>query len=262
MSTADDHISQIATPPANSDDPATGLCERSAILIGDAGCERLARAQVLVAGLGGVGGHAAEALARAGIGRLTLVDGDRVAPSNLNRQLVALHSTLGQSKVAVMAARLGDINPKCQIERLERFVAVDDIAGLALGRFDAVVDAIDSLSTKVALLAACLEAGVPVFSSMGAGSRLDPGAIRISDLMHSQQCPLARAVRQQLRRLGHGKGVLAVWSQETAHPPLMPAPGAGGHAINGTISYMPALFGLTLAGCAIRRLLEETAPPE
>ncbi|MBK1650086.1 tRNA threonylcarbamoyladenosine dehydratase [Rhabdochromatium marinum] len=245
--------------------PSADLCARTAILIGPDGCERLARARVLVAGLGGVGGHAAEALARAGIGQLTLVDHDLVAPSNLNRQLVALHSTLGQPKVEVLAARLRAINPSGQFDPIARFITADDIASLQLHGFDAVIDAIDSLSSKVALLAACLEAGVPVFSSMGAGGRLDPGAILTSDLMQTEQCPLARAVRQRLRRLGFGAGVLAVWSHEPPQPPLAPQPTERGRAraVNGSISYLPALFGLRLAGCAIQQLLAaaDSEPP-
>lgn len=231
--------------------------ERSAILIGEDGCARLARARVLVAGLGGVGGHAADALIRAGVGTLALADHDCVAPSNLNRQLVALRSTLGQPKTAAMAARLRDINPDCRLDLLPCFLTAENIATLNIGTYDAVIDAIDSLGGKVALLAACLAAGVPVFSSMGAGGRLDPSAMRITDLMQTKQCPLARAVRQRLKRAGHGDGVVAVWSQEPALPARRAEPHAEGRAraINGTISYMPALFGLTLAGCAIRRLL-------
>lgn len=236
------------------------LCQRTKLLIGHDGCERLAAAHVLIAGLGGVGGHAAEAVTRAGIGRLTLADHDRVEASNLNRQLAALHSTLGQPKVEVIAARLHDIHPSCQIDTRNQFLTADDIAKLQLRQFDAVIDAIDSVNSKVALLAACLEAHVPVFSSMGAGGHLDPGAIRISDLMHTQLCPLARMMRQRLRRCGFDNGVLAVWSEESPRAPLAPKPSNQGRSavINGTISYMPALFGLTLAGCVIQHLLGQT----
>lgn len=233
------------------------LHQRTEILIGASGCERLARARVLVAGLGGVGGHAAEALARAGIGHLTLIDSDRVEASNLNRQLAALHSTIGQPKVEVIAARLRDINPSGQFKTLERFLDAELPPELDLRTFDAALDAIDSLAGKVAFLAGCLEAEVPVFSSMGAGGRMDPSMIQISDLMQTRQCPLARAVRQGVRRRGFGQGVRAVWSLEPPHPPLPPLLGNNTHrrAINGTISYMPALFGLTLAGCVTRHLL-------
>jgi tRNA A37 threonylcarbamoyladenosine dehydratase len=236
------------------------LCARTEILIGAEGCERLARARVLVAGVGGVGGHAAEALARAGVGALTLVDHDRVAPSNLNRQIVALQSNLGRAKTAVLGARFRDINPHIHCVAMERFLTPADIPMLNLRQFDAVIDAIDSLASKVALLAGCLDAGVAVFSSMGAGGRLDPGAIGASDLMQTEHCPLARAVRQQLRRRGHGKGVVAVWSRESPRAPRAGALEAG-RPVNGTISYIPALFGLHLAGLAIGHLLDVGAAP-
>lgn len=233
------------------------LWARTGILIGAAGCERLRAAHVLIAGLGGVGGHAAEALARAGVGRLTLVDGDTVAPSNLNRQLVALTDTLGQPKTAVMAGRIARINPDCALTLIDTFQTPDAMPGLLSGGFDQVLDAIDSLSSKVALIAAALDAGVPIAASMGAGGRLDPTRIKVGDLMDSSGCALARAVRARLRRYGHERGVLAVWSDEPAQAPLPPEDTGQGRprAVNGTISYMPALFGLTLAGCVIQRLL-------
>ncbi|MBK5970890.1 tRNA threonylcarbamoyladenosine dehydratase [Thiorhodovibrio winogradskyi] len=233
--------------------------QRTEILIGAEGCDRLADARVLVVGLGGVGGHAAEALARAGIGQLTLVDHDRVDASNLNRQLAALHSTIGQPKVEVLAARLQDINPNGRFRTVARFFDAEHLPEFDINGFDVVLDAIDTLSSKIALLAACLEAGVPVFSSMGAGGRMDPSAMQISDLMNTRQCPLARAVRQGVRKRGFGEGVQAVWSLEPSRPPLPPGPSGDkwARAVNGTISYMPALFGLTLAGCAIRHLLDQ-----
>lgn len=232
--------------------------ERASILIGAAGCERLTASHVLLAGLGGVGSFAAEALARAGVGRLTIADFDVVAPSNLNRQLCALHSTLGRTKAEVMAARIADINPDCRLTIHDEFLTADAMpALLAGGGFDQVADAIDSLSSKVALLAAALEAGVPVAASMGAGGRLDPTRIHVTDLMDTRECRLAREVRRRLRRQGHTRGVLAVWSDEPPLPPLPPEPTGRGRdrAVNGTISYMPALFGLTLAGVVVRRLL-------
>jgi tRNA A37 threonylcarbamoyladenosine dehydratase len=233
----------------------SGLTERTEILIGPEGCARLSRAHAFVAGLGGVGAYAAEALARAGVGRLTLADQDVIEPSNLNRQLPALHSTLGQSKTAVMAARIGDIHPDCQVGIIAQFLAPEDMPLVTDSGCDLVLDAIDSLSSKVALLATALNAGLPVISSMGAGGRLDPGALRISDLAETRVCPLARVVRQRLRRQGYERGVIAVWSEEAPHPP-QPTSRGRGRAVNGTISYLPALFGLTMAGCAIRHLLQ------
>lgn len=239
----------------SNDEP---LWERTSILIGAEGCERLAQSRVLLAGLGGVGSFTAEALARAGVGQLDIADFDVVAPSNLNRQLCALNSTLGEKKADVIAARIRDINPRCRVEVLDRFLAADAMPELVgEGGYDQVADAIDSLSSKVALLAAALDACVPVAASMGAGGRLDPTRVRVSDVMDTRECGLAREVRKHLRRRGHDRGVLAVWSDEPPLPPLAPSPTGRGRdrAVNGTISYMPALFGLTLAGCVVRRLL-------
>lgn len=234
------------------------LSARTRILIGDQGVERLRGARVFVAGLGGVGAFAAEALARAGVGELILADGDRVAASNLNRQLCALHSTLGQSKVAVMRQRILDINPACRVTEIETFLSADELpARIDAGGFDQIVDAIDSLSSKLALLGAALDAAIPIASSMGAGGRLDPSRIRSGDLMDSQGCPLARKVRQQLRRRGYERGITAVWSDEPPRPPLPPEPSGRGRAraVNGTVSYLPGLFGLSLAGIVIQRIL-------
>jgi len=248
-------------------DPAAGagnaLWERTRILVGDEGVERLDGARVLLAGLGGVGSFAAEGLARAGVGALTIADFDRVAPSNLNRQLCALHSTIGQPKADVIRARIGDINPNCRVAVVDRFLDAEAMPALVSSGFDQVVDAIDSLNSKLALLGAALDAGVPVASSMGAGGRLDPTRLRVGDLMDSAGCPLAREVRRRLRRRGYARGVLTVWSDEPPRPPLPPEPTSRGRprAVNGTISYLPALFGLTLAGCVVQRILATAAPP-
>lgn len=237
--------------------PAGAFSERTRIVIGEAGIAQLQRRHVLVVGLGGVGSYAAEALGRAGVGGLTLVDGDRVAPSNLNRQLLALRSTLGRPKVSVMAERISDIHPDCGLTLIDRFVLAEEMPGLVAGPYDFVLDAIDSLSCKLALLEAALVVGTPVASSMGAGGRLDPTRVRVGDLTESRGCPLAREVRQRLRRRGLGRGVLAVWSDEPPRQPLPPQPVSRGRprAVNGTLSYLPALFGLTLAGAVIQRLL-------
>ena len=237
--------------------PPETLWERTRIVIGEQGIERLRGSHVLLAGLGGVGSFAAEALARVGVGRLTLADCDVVAPSNLNRQLVALESTLGQKKVEVMAERITDINPHCRITQLDTFLQADDMPPLLERPFDYVVDAIDSLNSKVSLIATARERGIPVAASMGAGGRMDPTRLVVGDLMDSEVCPLARVVRRRLRRRGVGRGVLAVWSSETPCAPLSPEVVGQGRprAVNGTVSYLPALFGMTLAGSVIQRLL-------
>ncbi len=231
--------------------------ERTHILVGDAGISRLTTAHVFLAGLGGVGSYAAEALARAGVGALTLVDHDRVSGSNLNRQLPALHSTLGRKKIEVVAERIHDIEPACRLHLVDVFLAPENVADHLPDDCTAVLDAIDSLSAKVALVEEAYGRGLTVVSSMGAGGRLDPTRLRVTDLQQTSVCPLARALRTQLRRRGVGRGVTAVWSEEDPLPPLPPQEVGRGRprAVNGTVSYMPALFGLTMAGVAIRHIL-------
>ncbi|MFZ5482763.1 MAG: tRNA threonylcarbamoyladenosine dehydratase [Pseudomonadota bacterium] len=240
------------TPPA---------FERTEILIGAEGVARLAACHVFLAGLGGVGSWCAEALARAGIGRLTLVDMDSVAISNINRQLPALHSTVGRQKTAVMAERIRDIHPGCQLTVLDTFIDPDNVAGLLPDDLDFVVDCIDSLNCKVALIATARGRGLPVAASMGAGNKLDPGRVRIADIARTQGDPLAREVRHRLRRLGITEGVLTVYSDEPGRPPRPPEPTSHGRprAVNGTIAYLPPLFGLMLAGAVIQKLLAPEA---
>ncbi len=234
---------------------------RTRLLLGEAGGERLRSCHVLVIGLGGVGSFAAEALARAGIGALTLVDGDRVEPSNLNRQLIALRSTLGQPKVALMAQRIADINPECHLSCVPEFIGPKEVGDLLAPGFDLVLDAIDTLSAKVALLTTALQRGQPILSSMGAGGRLDPRRVQVGDLMDTRVCPLARAVRLALRKRGFGGGLTVVWSDEPPRQNILPSNRMHGpRAIRGTISYLPALFGLMLTGVAIEQLLK-TRPP-
>lgn len=245
--------------------PPEGSCARTELLIGREGVVRLAGAHVLVAGLGGVGGHTAEALGRAGVGTLTLVDHDVVAESNLNRQIVALRSTVGRSKAEVMAARLRDVNPELDVRVCAEFVRpanVDQLLGAE--RLDYVADCIDTVTSKTALIAACLGRGIPVVSSMGAGGRLDPTRIRVARLNQTYGCGLARAVRGRLKALGLRPEVTAVFSDEepregATRPPAEGATPGRVRPLTGTISYMPALFGLTVAGVIIRRLLAARA---
>ncbi|MFO1371921.1 MAG: tRNA threonylcarbamoyladenosine dehydratase [Candidatus Competibacteraceae bacterium] len=251
---------------------------RTEILIGSDGLARLRAAHVLVAGLGGVGGYAAEALGRAGIGRLTLLDHDVVSPSNLNRQLLALHSTLGQAKAELMAARLRDIDPGLELTLVGEFLQPDMAEALVAAHspltphlsptggegsrqpYDYVADCIDSIACKAALVAACHRHGVPVISALGAGNCLDVSRVRVARLNQTQVCPLARELRRKLRELNAPLTYPVVYSDEPRRPPLPhqsvdnDTPGRP-RAVNGTISYMPALFGILLAGFIIRRLL-------
>ncbi len=235
--------------------------ERTRILLGDEGLARLSGCHVLVAGLGGVGGAAAEAMARAGLGRLTLLDHDTIQPSNLNRQLVALHSTLGRPKAEVMAERLRDIRPEIELHVRCEFLSQEGAEGLIReGGFDLVLDCIDSIPCKAALIHACQRQGVPVFSSLGAGGRLDVSKVGIGRLDTTHTCPLARKLRHVLRERGAALDIPVVYSWESpikALPPEEDGSGDAGRArpVNGTISYMPNLFGMMLAGAAIQHLL-------
>ncbi len=232
--------------------------ERTEILVGGEGVARLAACHIFLAGLGGVGSWCAEALARAGVGRLTLVDMDTVAVSNINRQLPALISTVGRAKAEVMAERIRDINPDCRLTVLTDFLTPDNIPGLLPDDADFVIDCIDSLNCKVALIVAAYRRGQPVAASMGAGNKLDVTRVKIADISKTEVDKLARLVRKRLKRQGVEKGVLCVWSDETGRPPLPPEAVSQGRAraVNGTISYLPPLFGLMLAGAVIQRLLD------
>ncbi len=231
--------------------------ERAEILIGQGGLEVLAGRHVFLAGLGGVGSWCAEALARAGVGRLTLVDMDAVAVSNINRQLPALLSTVGRLKAEVMAERIRDINPDCRLTVLTDFLTPDNIPALLPEDVDHVVDCIDSLNCKIALIVEARRRDLPVAASMGAGNKLDVTRVRVSDIAETEQDPLARIVRKRLRKRGVDKGVSVVWSDEPGLPPRPPEAVSQGRAraVNGTISYLPPLFGLMLAGVVVRRLL-------
>ncbi len=233
--------------------------ERTKILIGDEGIAKLASKHVFLAGLGGVGSYCAEALARGGIGRLTLLDHDVVAMSNINRQLPALDSTVGKSKAELMASRIHEINPDCIVTVRREFLNVENVNDIVPNDADYVIDAIDSLNCKVALVAESVKRGLKVASSMGAGNKLDPSRIRLGDISETRICPLASQMRKRLRKRGIEKGVLTVYTDEQPRPPLPPEP-VSGHgrprAVNGTISYMPPLFGFMLAGAVIKSLLE------
>lgn len=236
---------------------SNSLFERTHILIGDEGIERLQSAHIFVAGIGGVGSFTAEALARMGVGQLTLVDHDVVSASNMNRQLVALQSTIGDPKAEVMTARINDINPDCQVNIIAEFLTPDSIPDILNQHFDVVIDAIDSMSSKTALIETAWRNNMATFASMGAGGKLDPTQVRTGDLMDTSMCKLAKQLRGHLRRRGVGRGIQTVYSVESPLPPLPPeAVGRGRpRAVNGTVSYMPSIFGLTLAGMVINHII-------
>ena len=230
------------------------LFERSALVFSPIAMQTLQDSHILVAGVGGVGGFVAEALARAGVGRLTLVDHDTVSGSNKNRQIIALDSTQGLLKTEVMKARIADINPSCEVSLISEFLKPEDMGVLLAQGFDYVVDAIDSLNCKATLVVTAKQMGLPIVSSMGAGRRIDPSKIELADISKTHGCGLARQMRQRLKKQGIKKGVMTVFSTEVPQEagPMEQIEGARGRVVNGTASYMPGIFGLMLAGYVIQ----------
>ena len=234
---------------------------RTAMLIGEAGLARLKTARVAVFGIGGVGSFAAEALARAGVGRLVLVDNDAVAASNINRQLAALCSTLGRSKAAVMKERIEDVNPAAEVEIVEDFF-LPERAGLFFhGSYDYIVDAIDTVAGKVGLVMAAKERTIPIVSSMGAGNKLDPTKFEVADIYETSVCPLARVMRRELRSRGV-EALKVVYSTEKPRRPLFAvqeeSAGRGEQVFSkqppGSVSFVPSVAGLILASVVVREL--------
>lgn len=233
--------------------------ERTALLLGDEKLNILQQANVLVVGLGGVGAYAAEMIARAGIGRMTIADADSVSESNINRQLIALHSTIGEQKADLMAARLRDINPKIELTVVNRFIKDDETDSLLdSDRFDYIVDAIDTLSPKLALIKGALDRNIPLVSSMGAGAKTDPTKMEIADIAKTHHCPLAHMLRKRLHKIGIRKGFTAVFSPEPVREGAMILCEEQNKKSNtGTISYIPALFGIGCASVVVRGLIGE-----
>lgn len=230
--------------------------DRTVSLLGEEAFRRIQGASVLVVGLGGVGGYAAETLARTGIGHLTLVDADDVAESNINRQLIATESTVGKPKASLMAERFRDINPDAVITPLVMRLTVDNVPDLLCsGKFDFVVDAIDTVAPKVALLQYCLEHKIPVISSMGAGGRIDPTKIGYFDLRETRDDGLAKAVRQRLRKAGMLRKLTVVASTEQPRRhALLAVEAENKRSSFGTIATVPAVFGLFMANYVIRKI--------
>ncbi|WP_337771679.1 tRNA threonylcarbamoyladenosine dehydratase [Alistipes sp.] len=233
--------------------------ERTELLLGSEKLDLLRNAHVLVVGLGGVGAYAAEMIARAGVGRMTVADADTVNTTNINRQLVALHSTVGRPKAEVLAERLRDINPEIELSVVGKYIKDEETYILLdAARYDYVVDAIDTLSPKLALIAASLERGLPLVSSMGAGAKTDPTKLEIADISKTHHCPLAHMLRKRLHKIGIRKGFRAVFSPEPMREGAMILCEELNKKSNvGTISYIPALFGIGCASVVIRGLIGE-----
>jgi tRNA A37 threonylcarbamoyladenosine dehydratase len=230
---------------------------RTELLIGSEKIEALRNAHVLIAGLGGVGGYAAEAICRAGVGEITIVDDDVVKPSNRNRQLLALTSTENRLKTELMAERLMDINPHINLHVRKTYLKDEKIPELLQAPFNYVIDAIDTLSPKIYFIKNCLDRKLPLVSSMGAGGRFDPLLIHVADLAETYGCTFAQAVRKKLHGLGIRTGFKVVFSSEPVPKEVIKVTDheANKKSTVGTISYMPAMFGLVAASVAIRGLI-------
>lgn len=223
---------------------------RSEILLGSKAAEKLKHKKILVIGIGGVGSYTAESLARTGVGNLTIIDHDIIAKTNINRQLHALESTIGRLKVEVMKERLQDINPQIYVTALQEFYTPEKGDQLLSNDYHFVVDAVDNVSAKIDIITRCMIKGIPIISSMGAGNKIDPLTFTIADISKTSGCPLARVVRQELRKKGITKGVPVVYSPdipikqiEKTREQLPP----GKHSIPGSISFVTAVAGFYLA---------------
>ena len=228
--------------------------EREALLLGEDAVERLARARVALFGVGGVGSYAAEALARSGVGCVELIDSDTVSRSNINRQLCALESTVGLPKVRVVAERMRDINPSITVIERQEFFLPETAHQFDFSSYDYVIDAIDTVSGKIAIAEAATRAGVPMIMCMGAGNKCDPTAFRVTDLAKTSVCPLARVMRRELKK----RGIVhlpVVYSEEEAMSPAVCIDAETGKQLPGSLAFVPSVAGLIAAGEAIKTLI-------
>lgn len=232
---------------------------RTQMLLGEEAMEKLAAANVAVFGVGGVGGFAVQALARAGVGKIELIDSDTVALSNINRQIVAFHSTVGQYKTEVMKKMIEDINPLAEVTERRIFFLPETADDFDFSGYDYVIDAVDTVTAKLLLVERCTAAGTPVISSMGAGNKLDPTAFEVADIYKTSVCPLARVMRQELKKRGIRK-LKVVYSKEPAMTPKghpQAEPGSTRRSTPGSVSFVPSVAGLIIAGEVIKDLTGE-----
>ena len=240
--------------------------ERTILLTGEAGFESLRSSHVLILGVGGVGAYAAEQIARAGVGKITIVDGDTVDITNCNRQLPALTSTIGKDKVDVVSARIREINPDCEVTARKEFITAESVdALLDSDTFSYAIDAIDQLTPKVFFIMGCRKRKIPLVSCMGSGGKTDPLMLQIADISKTYGCALAKAVRNKLKSYGITKGVKCVFSpQEVSKDAVCATFDEAGvrHTCVGTISYMPAVFGCVCASAALQNLIQKGFAPD
>ena len=227
---------------------------RTALLVGEEGVEKLKNSRVAVFGVGGVGGYVVEALARSGVGALELIDKDTVSVSNINRQIIALHSTVGRLKTEVMAERVKDINPDCKVSVRNLFYLPETAGEFDFSSYDYVVDAIDTVSGKLALIEQAKAANIPVISSMGAGNKLNATAFEVADITKTSVCPLARVMRRELKKRGI-EHLKVVYSKEEPLPSAL-TDEESGKPIPGSIAFVPSVVGLIIAGEVIKDLIK------
>lgn len=227
---------------------------RTALLLGEEGVKKLNNARVAVFGVGGVGGYVVEALARSGVGALDLIDKDRVSESNINRQIIALHSTVGRLKTEVMAERVGDINPNIKVTTHDVFYLPETAHEFDFTQYDYIVDAIDTVSGKLALIENAKRCNVPVISSMGAGNKLDPTAFEVADISKTSVCPLARVMRRELKKRGIER-LKVVYSKEEPQETKTQDEETG-KPIPGSVAFVPSVVGLIIAGEVIKDLIK------
>lgn len=228
---------------------------RTGLLLGEEGIRKLNQSTVAVFGIGGVGGFAAEALARSGVGHLVLVDADVVSESNINRQIIATHRTVGKSKVQVMKERIEDINPEAQVETRQTFFLPENADQFDFGSYDYVVDAIDTVTGKIELVLQGQKAEIPVISSMGAGNKLDPTMFQVADIYETSVCPLAKVMRKELKKR-NVSALKVVYSREKAMEPLIRISEDGKRQVPGSAAFVPSVAGLILAGEVIKDLAQ------
>ena len=234
---------------------------RTALITGEKAVEKLNESTVAIFGIGGVGGYVAEALARAGVGKFVLVDNDRVAPSNINRQIIALHSTVGRLKTEVMKERILDINPLADVRRVDAFYLPENADSFDFSEYSYAADAVDTVTAKIDIVLRAQAAGTPVISCMGAGNKLDPAAFRVADIFSTSVCPLARVMRSELKKRGV-RALKVVYSTEKPIPPVPPEgaqpdpSSAHSRQTPGSISFVPSVAGLIAAGEVIKDLIK------
>lgn len=224
---------------------------RTELILGSSALDKLKNARVAVFGIGGVGGYVAEALARCGVGALDLTDSDTVAESNINRQIIALTSTVGMYKVDAMRERISEINPECTINVYKCFYLPETKAMFDFTQYDYVVDAVDTVTAKIAIIEQAKAADVPVISSMGAGNKLHPELFELADISQTSVCPLAKVMRGELKKRGI-TDVKVVYSKEKAIKPSLTISDGGKHQIPGSIAFVPSAAGLIIAGEVVR----------